>query len=146
VPAADRPVFQELALQAARNLTPARLKGKLRDIQGRLHPDTAIARHRAAEETRDVWGDALPDGMAILSIKHTAEKVIAGQNLIEDYARGIAADPDESRTVPRCRADVAVEFLLNGELGDRKIVPTAHIVVPAVSLAGISEELVILDG
>jgi hypothetical protein len=72
--------------------------------------------------------------------------VIAAQNLIEDYARGIAGDPDEPRTVPRCRADVAVEFLLNGELGDRKIVPTAHIVVPALSLAGISEELAILDG
>jgi Domain of unknown function (DUF222) len=146
VPDADRPVFEEQALQAARKLSPARLVGKLRDLQERLHPETATERHRAAVGGRDVWLDPLADGTAILSIRDSAEKLVAAQHLIEDYARGIAADPHETRTLAQVRADVATGFLLTGELGDQTIVPTAHVVVPALSLAGVSEELAILEG
>jgi hypothetical protein len=146
VPAADRAQFEQRALQAARRLSPARLKAKLRDLQERLHPDTATQRHRTAVETRDVWVDPLADGMAILSVRNTAAKVLAAQHLIEEYARGVRGDPGETRTLPQLRADIATEFLLNGQLGDRRIVPTAHVVVPALSLAGMSEELAILEG
>jgi hypothetical protein len=143
---ADRAVFEEQALGAARRLSPARLVRRLRDIQERLHPDTATIRHQAALGTRDVWLDCLADGMAILSVRDSAEKLVAAQQLIEDHARGINADPGETRTLPQLRADVATEFLLNGQLGDVTIVPTAHLVIPALSLAGMSEELAILDG
>jgi len=146
LPADDRPVFEERALDAARKLSAARLKGRLRDIQERLHPDTATVRHQAAVETRDVWVDPLPDGMAILSSRMPAVQAIAAANRIEEHARGIAADPEETRTVAQIRADLVAEFLLNGEFGDRTIVPTAHVVVPALSLAGVSEELAILEG
>jgi hypothetical protein len=146
MPATDRAEFEELALRAARKLSPSRLKGKLRDLQERLHPDTATERHRTAVETRDVWVDPLADGMAILSVRDSAEKLIAAQNLIEEYARGLRGDPTETRTLAQLRADVATEFLRNGDLGDRHIVPTAHVVVPALSLAGMSEELAILEG
>ena len=90
--------------------------------------------------------DPLADGMAILSARMTAVNAIAAANRIEEYARGITADPDERRTLAQVRADIATEFLLNGELGGRTIVPTAHVVVPALSLAGVSEELAILEG
>ena len=146
VPAADRPEFERLALAAARKLSPTRLKRKLRDIQERLHPDTAIERHRAAVDTRDVWVDPLPDGMAIFSTKQPAAVAVAAQQRIEENARGIAADPDETRTLAQVRADVAAEFLLNGELGNRTIVPTVHVTVPVLSLLGQSEELAIVDG
>ncbi|MFC0678791.1 DUF222 domain-containing protein [Lysobacter korlensis] len=146
LPAEDRLLFETQALVAAGTLSTARLKGKLRDIAERLHPDTAIERHQAAVEARDVWVDPLPDGTAVFSVRHSAETVIAVQNGIEHCARGVAADPDESRTLPQIRADLAIEFLANGELGGVKITPTAHIVVPALSIAGIPEELAILEG
>jgi Domain of unknown function (DUF222) len=146
VPAAARPEFERLALDAARRLPPARLVGKLRDIAERLHPETATERHRAAVETRDVWLDRLADGMAILSVRDSAEKLVAAQHLIEDFARGISSDPHETRTLAQVRADVATGFLLTGELGGRSIVPTVHVVVPALSLAGVSEDLAILEG
>ncbi len=144
LPEADRPEFESLALVAARKLSATRLKRKLRDIAERLHPETAIERHTVAVETRDVWVDPLPDGMAILSVRHSVEQILAVQNGIEHCARGLAGDPDEPRTLPQLRADLAVEFLANGEFGEVKITPTAHIVVPALSLVGQSEELAIL--
>ncbi len=143
---ADRAEFEQRALVAARKLNPPRLKRRLRDIAERLHPETAIERHRKAVDGRDVWLDPLPDGTGVLCIRNDIVKLTAALNLINDSARGIAGDPNETRSLAQLRADTASEFLLNGQLGDLKIVPTAHIVVPALSLAGQSEELAILDG
>jgi hypothetical protein len=146
VPADLRAEFEQQALDAAHRLNPARFAARLHGIQERLRPETAIERHRAAVETRDVWLDSLADGMAILSIRDSAEKLIAAQNLIEQCARALKADPAETRTLTQLRADLSVQFLLGGQVGDHKIVPTAHVVVPALSAAGVSEELAILEG
>jgi Domain of unknown function (DUF222) len=146
LPAADRPEFETLALVAARKLSPARLIGKLRDLAERLHPDTAIVRHQAAVETRDVWLDPLPDGMAELTIRDEAVNLVPVFNKITQHARALAADPEEPRTQPQLRADVATEYLGNGEFGELKIGLSAHIVVPALSLTGQCEELAILEG
>ncbi|MFC0679985.1 DUF222 domain-containing protein, partial [Lysobacter korlensis] len=146
VPADDRRVFEEQALVAARRLSTARLKGRLRGIQQRLHPEAAIERHRQAVDTRDVWVDPAADGMAILSALLPAATAVAAADRIEEYARGITGDPHETRTVLQVRADVFAEFVLGGEAGAWRITPTVQVVVPALSLLGHSEELAILDG
>lgn len=146
VPADGRPAYEEQALQAARRLPPSRLKGKLRDLQERLHPDTATVRHQQAVQTREVWVDPLPDGMAVFSIRDSAAKVLAIQNRIDQYARGLRGDRDEIRTLSQLRADVATEFLCTGDLGNVKITPTVQLVIPALSMVGKSEEPAVLDG
>ncbi|MDQ4138043.1 MAG: HNH endonuclease [Actinomycetota bacterium] len=146
VPAGHRPEFETRALAAARKLSPARLASKLRDLQERLHPEAATERHHSAVDTREAWLDPCADGMAILSAKLPAVQAVAAMQRIDQYARGLAADPNDTRTLAQIRADLVAEFLLTGQVGDVTIVPTAHVVVPALSLAGQSEELAILDG
>jgi hypothetical protein len=84
--------------------------------------------------------------MAILSAKLPAAHAIAAMNRITEFARKLAADPNETRTLAQLRADLVETFLLTGQVGDWKIVPTAHVVVPALSAAGQCEELAILEG
>src|SRR3712207_1571699 len=124
LPEADRAEFEQQALVAARKLTPTRLKRRLRDIAERLHAETATERHVQAVEKREVWVDPLADGTGLLCIRDDIVKLTAALNLIDGSARGIAGDPEETRTLAQLRADVAVEFLLNGQFGDVKIVPT----------------------
>lgn len=58
--------FDVLMLDAAPKLTPSNLRRKARAARERLHPESAVARHRAALPDRRVWMDPGIDGMAWL--------------------------------------------------------------------------------
>jgi hypothetical protein len=143
----DLALFEARALDAARILSPARFTQRARILREELHPDTGAERHRTAFEKRALTVEPAPDGMAYLTLFSSAAEVIAIADRARDIARGLHGDPDESRTLTQLQADVAADLLIAGEpRHGRDIQATVQLMVPVLSLLGLSNEPANLDG
>jgi len=167
--------YERLALNKAQQETPARFTTSARKIRDRLHPEELEERHRKAFENRRIYLDPATDGMARFTIENSAVKIFALDDRITRAAKFLRDVPGEERTLDQLRSDIAVRFVLDGDIytgtktdntaettaeaGDaftaptprRKgqfssIQPSVHITVPVLSLLGQGDEPATLDG
>ncbi|MFD4959832.1 DUF222 domain-containing protein [Microbacterium sp. NPDC058389] len=119
LPADDRgswAAFDDAVEQAARSLTPGRFRLRARIVRERVHPEHIDERHQRATADRTVWITGEPDGMATLSIFGPAAGLHRSYRRIDDQARHLRAQPDETRTLAQLRTDVAADLLLDGDV------------------------------
>ncbi len=127
-------------------LAPARFKERMRTLRERLHPRSLTDRHAEASRGRSFWRDNDRDGMAWLGVQLTAPDAEAAWQRIDGIARHLADAPDETRTLDQMRADVAADMLTGRS--DPATAPrvTVGVLVPMLSLLGLSEEPATLEG
>mgnify|MGYP001267180053 CR=1 FL=1 len=127
-------------------LPPARFKGRMRTLRERLHPISLTERHTEAAKGRRVWREDDRDGMAWLGVQLRAPDAEMGWQRIDAAARHLAEQPGESRSLDQLRADVIAD-LLTGRL-DPATAPRVEVgvLIPMMSLLGLSDEPATLDG
>ncbi|WP_309712928.1 DUF222 domain-containing protein [Pseudolysinimonas sp.] len=133
------------ALELA-SLAPARFKDRMRTLRERLHPRSLTDRHTEAACGRRFWRDNDRDGMAWLGLHLTAPDAETAWQRIDGIARHLADAPDETRTLDQLRADVAADMLTGRS--DPATAPrvTVGVLVPMLSLLGLSDEPATLEG
>ena len=130
-----RPEFEQAAVAACVEETPHRAKRIVERIAERLAPRSLTDRHRAAQDTRVLWREELPDGQKALGLIHSAAVIdgifdrltqqartlqAANAKSGKDTAAGLHPDPDvlgdpaDGRTIDQLRADLAADTLLTG--------------------------------
>ncbi|GAA3889104.1 hypothetical protein GCM10022381_33630 [Leifsonia kafniensis] len=115
LPADVRAAFEQAVLPDALRLPASQLRRKAVALRERMHPDSIIARTRAAVAERRLAFEAAPDGMAWLHLFGPAADVQAAFTRVDAVARR-RQGPTEPRTLTQLRADVAIELLHDGEL------------------------------
>ena len=174
LPVEARTAFDADMAPRARQMTAVQLGRKARAVRETMHPQSIRERHVRAAADRRVCVEPARDGMARLELLMPAPEAFGIFNRLDDTARALAG-PDEPRTLDQLRADVATDLLLNGQhrtptptdpnhadptLADPEhpnstasihqfpqgIVPTVMVVVPVLSLLGLSEEPATLEG
>jgi hypothetical protein len=127
-------------------LAPARFKARMRTLRERLHPISLTERHEEAAKGRRMWREDDRDGMSWLGVQFTAPDAEITWQRVDTMARHLADQPGETRTLDQLRADVAAD-ILTGRL-DPATAPrvTVGVLIPMMSLLGLSEEPATLDG
>jgi hypothetical protein len=127
-------------------LPPARFKGRMHTLRERLHPISLTERHAEAAKGRRMWRENDRDGMAWLGVQVTAPDAEMSWQRVDTMARHLADQPGETRTLDQIRADVVAD-LLTGRL-DPATAPraTVGVLIPMMSLLGLSDEPATLDG
>ena len=136
------------ALSGVLGLAPGRFRTRARVLRERIHSVSLAERHRVARETRSLWIDNCPDGMAQLGLMLPAELAHQAYARVDAAAREIAKAPDETRTLAQVRADVAADLLISGELAEGLSAARVSVgmTVPVMTALGLSDEPAILDG
>ena len=125
--ASARAGFEARALELAGELTPGRLRTKLRGIAEAMHPVALDRRHEESVACRRVWVRELEDGMAEVGAEVSAVLAYGIFDRLTQGARATkraigatgAADPDvDVRGVDQLRADIFADLLLTGVTGD----------------------------
>lgn len=137
--------FDDGVVLPAQELGHGRLRRLARALRERVHPESIEQRHARAAEDRAAWFDYDIDGMGTILVSAPAAKVKAIEERVEGHARHLAAQPDEQRTLPQLRADVACDLLQSGDLG-LGVTTTVRVTVPVLTLLGHSGEPATLDG
>ncbi len=118
--------FEVRALELAGELTPGRLRTKLRQVAESLNPVSLEVRHEAAVACRRVWVRELDDGMAEVGAEVSAVLAYGIFDRLTQGARATkraigatgAADPDvDVRGMDQLRADIFADLLLTGVTG-----------------------------
>jgi len=137
--------LDEKALELAQ-LAPARFRERMRSLRERMHPRSLTERNQDAARDRRVWREADCDGMAWLGMNLVAPDAEAAWLRIDAIARHLADQPDETRTLDQLRADAAADILTGRT--DPATAPrvTVGVLIPMLSLLGVSEEPATLDG
>ena len=157
-----RAAFEGEALERAASTTPGRLGPQLARLVEQVQPTTFTERHQAAREGRGVWVRDVADGMTELLLRGPAVPVHGIHAMISQIAREVlnngntnadATDAADSRTMDQVRADVLTELALThridsetGEgLGDghgglASVRATVNVTVPALALAGVTDD------
>jgi len=118
--------FDDALAQSARSLTPGRFRLRARMARERVHPEHIDERHQRAAADRAVWITGEPDGMATLSIFGPAADLHRAYRRIDDQARHLRAQPDETRTLAQLRVDTAADLLLDGDV-EACGLPSGHV-------------------
>lgn len=142
---ADTAARFDEALSGCATLAPARFRARARVLRERLHPVPLAERARAARETRAIWIENLPDGMAEILLRLPADTAHCAYARIDAAARALARVPDETRTLPQLRADVAGDVLLAGDGGPSARFAVA-VTVPVLTLLGTEDDPGTLEG
>jgi hypothetical protein len=127
-------------------LPPARFRDRMRTLRERLHPISLTERHQEAAKGRRVWREDDRDGMAWLGVQLTAPDADAAWQRIDGIARHLAERPDEARTLDQLRADAVADMLTGRSDPATEPRATVAVLVPMMSLLGLSEEPATLDG
>jgi hypothetical protein len=127
-------------------LPPARFRDRMRTLRERLHPISLTDRHAEAAKGRRVWREDDRDGMAWLGVQLTAPDADAAWQRIDGIARHLAERPDEARTLDQLRADAVADMLTGRSDPATEPRATVAVLVPMMSLLGLSEEPATLDG
>jgi hypothetical protein len=163
-----RAAFEVQALERAASTTPGRLGPQLARLVEQVQPTTFAERHKVARTSGGVWVRDVEDGMSELLVRGPSVPVHGIHDMITHIARDVldasraaeAADagegdgvPVDSRTLDQVRADVLMEMVLThridtetGEgLGDghgglASIRATVNVTVPALALAGVTDD------
>ena len=148
--------FDERVLGIAGILTAARFRVSARAARERVHPESLEARHARAAEDRTVWLTPELDGMTTMTayLPAAAAQEVFGH--VDERARHLSRQDDESRTLAQLRADVLVDLLMTGSAdavassstvtGAPPARASVAITIPALTLLGVSEEPATLDG
>jgi hypothetical protein len=148
--------FDDRVIGIAGILTAARFRISARAARERVHPESLEARHARAAEDRTVWRAPELDGMATLTayLPAAAAEEVFGE--VDERARHLSRQEDESRTLAQLRADVFVDLLVTGSadavassstaIGAPPARASVAITIPALTLLGVSEEPATLDG
>ena len=133
------------ALELAK-LAPARFGERMRSLRERLHPRPLVERHAEAAEGRTASLDPEQDGMAWLGFRLPAPAAQAAWERIDVTARHLAEAPGEHRTLGQLRADVGADPLTGAH--DPATAPrvTVGVLVPMMTLLGLSDEPATVDG
>lgn len=128
------------------NLPPARFRDRLRTLRERLHPVSLTERHAEAARGRRIWRQHDRDGMAWLGVHLRAPDAEAAWQRADGMARHLAEQAGETRTLDQLRADVVAD-LLTGR-NDPATAPKVEVgvLIPMMSLLGLSDEPATLDG
>ncbi len=130
-------------------LTPGRFRVKARIFRERDHPESIEKRHAKCISDRHVEYTPARDGMAWLSLYLGADTASGIWERTTSAARALQ-NPDEVRTLPQLRADIAAHWLLDSSTGIGADVPAPRaqvlVTVPVFSLMGLTEEPATLDG
>ena len=126
-------------------LAPARFAERMRTLRERLHPRALEERHREAAESRRVVREVEPDGMAWLGFFLPAAAAQTAWERIDAAARHLAV-PGDARSLDQLRADVGADLLTG--FHDPEAAPrvTVGVLVPMMTLLGLSDEPATLDG
>jgi hypothetical protein len=127
-------------------LPPARFRNRMHTLRERLHPVSLTVRHAQAAAGRRVWRENDRDGMAWLGVQLRAPDAQMAWQRIDGMARHLADAADESRTLDQLRADVLAD-MLTGRC-DPATQPRVEVgvLIPMLSLLGLSDEPATLDG
>ena len=148
-------------------LVPSRFRAKARTWRERHHPESIETRHTTAAADRRMEYRPDRDGMARVTLYLPGDTASAIWNRTTATARGLQG-PDEPRTLTQLRPDIAASLLLGAgstssgdtgsgdgsslQLGTMALgqvpVPRADVLVmvPVLSLLGVTEEPAELDG
>ncbi|WP_195706666.1 HNH endonuclease signature motif containing protein [Paramicrobacterium fandaimingii] len=114
VPKEARLAFDSAITPKARTQTSTRFQQTARKLRERLHPETIQERTKQAFAERRVDVCEENDGMASITLTHSADVVLS----IDASARALAKrrmgeTPGEQRTLTQLRADITAEALLS---------------------------------
>ncbi|MDP9026909.1 MAG: HNH endonuclease [Actinomycetota bacterium] len=148
LPDESRTAFEDLVVDAATRLAPARFRAVARAARERVHHEAIADRHlRAASLRRVVVEDDL-DGMSWLSVYLTSATAHRALAVVDGAARSIQGSDD--RTLDQVRADVAGELLMGLASGVGSAVSVTgvsiSVTVPVMTLLDQSDEPGILHG
>jgi hypothetical protein len=155
----DTAELERRALPYAEKLTATKFARKLEHLREMIRPSEATERHREAVKQRELYLQPAPNGIAWV---HALMRSIHAA-AIDDYADKLAKaseGDDDDRTHTQRRLDAFVDLVLDkgvilppveGEEGLRQrqpsgFVPSVHATVPALTIAGKSDEPGMLDG
>ncbi|MCU1438638.1 MAG: hypothetical protein JWP66_1725 [Naasia sp.] len=154
----DTADLEQRALPYAETLTARKFERKLAVLKELVRPSEATTRHREAIKEREVYVAAERDGMAWLHAYLPSASIAGIDDYLDQIARSLNIDGDDRTHIQR-RADVFADILLDGGVllpkgaglreptkRPRGIVPTAHVLVPALTATGVGDEPAILDG
>jgi hypothetical protein len=108
----------------AGEMVPGRFRHKARTWRERHHAESIEKRHARSDRDRRLEYAPDRDGMAWLSAYLPADQAAGIWNRTTAAARALQG-PNESRTLPQLRADVAAKLLLSAGLGTADKVPEA---------------------
>jgi hypothetical protein len=108
--------------------------------------DPQGAEERRQEKIRDRRVETRPtdDGMAMLTIHHTAERIATAHSLIQARARELKAMGGDTRTLSEIEADVACDLVLGVNCGGRTV--EVHLTLPATTALGVDNQPGEVDG
>ncbi|MEO5312701.1 DUF222 domain-containing protein [Pseudarthrobacter sp. CC12] len=133
---------------SAGELVPGRFRRKARAWRERHHPESLETRHVKSVSDRRMEYSPDRDGMAWVSVYLAADKACAIWNRTSALARGLQG-PDEARTLPQLKADLAAKLLLGGATDLAGPWPSLKadvlVTVPILSLLGATDESADLD-
>jgi hypothetical protein len=121
-------------LDQAPSQTPTQLRNALAKAILAVDPEGAEERRREKVRGRRVESQPTEDGMAMLTLHHTADRIAAAHALIKTRAKELKALGGETRTLSQLEADVAADLLLGTNCGGRTV--EVHLTIPATSLVG----------
>jgi hypothetical protein len=130
--------FEAAVVPFASKLTLSKFEQKGRTIRERMDAATIRERHLKSIADREVSFEPARDGMGYLHLYTSATVGLAVYNRADGMAHQLQG-PDEGRTLTQLRADVMVDLLLDGVVGDRPefgIRPSVVVTVPALAMLG----------
>lgn len=127
-------------------LPPARFMGRMRTLRERLHPISLTERHEEAAKGRRFWREDDRDGMAWLGVQFKAPDAETAWQRVDAIARHLAEQPGETRTLDQLRADVVADMLTGRSDPATEPRATVGVLIPMMSLLGLSEEPATLEG
>jgi uncharacterized protein DUF222 len=124
--------------------TPTQVRNALAKAVLVVDPRGAEERRQERVRGRRVESRPTEDGMAMLTVHHTAERIAQAHSVIIARARELKALGGEQRTLAQLEADVAADLLLGVEGGGRVV--EVHLTVPASTLCGQDDQPGEVDG
>ncbi|MCW4459161.1 HNH endonuclease signature motif containing protein [Microbacterium sp. MPKO10] len=113
VPAEARAEFDSALVGAARTQTPTRFTQTARKLREKLHPESIQIRKDEAFADRRVEHDPAEDGMAYLSLYHSADVTTSIMEQSATRARALRAAGDP-RTLSQIQADLVADAGITG--------------------------------
>lgn len=113
VPAEARAEFDAAIVDAARTQTPTRFTQTVRKTREKLHPESIQERKNAEYENRRVDHEPADDGMAYVSLYHSADVISSIVAQASARSRALRAAGD-SRTLRQIEADLIAEACRTG--------------------------------
>ena len=113
IPPSSRKKFEAVLVPIAKTTNINRLGEKAKAVREKMHPETAIVRHKKAREKRCVRFEANNDGMATLTAFIPATQAKGIMSRLTDTARRMRSKED-GRTLNQLRADVFQDLLICG--------------------------------